>query len=252
MSAGAAPSLRTISFGDLQTGVWGAAWGSVLAVGVVGDGETVLSPVTIEGGDENGDWRISSDDAELAVAPAGEAAIAGATSPGQPGFDQLCRVRGRFLLAGSERRVDCLGHRASRDQYELGRFESLRDVSAWFEPDEGVALTSMRPSRAAGHADDVVMAAVFEPGGATRVTDPRLSTTYTAAGIPARFSLELWLGHEDDEDDQEQQYPRRAAGEAVGAHADASGDTFELHAELLRCHTRGREGTGVYLLARPR
>jgi hypothetical protein len=60
------------------------------------------------------------------------------------------------------------------------------------------------------------------------------------------MSLELWLGGEQES------YPRRAAGESVGLGVSSFPPGLEIHAELLRCHSRGREGTGVYLLARLR
>jgi hypothetical protein len=214
-----------------------------LALGAVGEGAVVCA-TAISGSGEADEWRLSTDTADLLIAPESEAA----RTPS--GFDQLCRVRGRFAVGGREQTVDCLGHRGSRSEpSELTRFESLRDVSAWFEPDEGVALFSLRPRGAAGQADDVVTAAVFEQSSAIAVTDPRISTTYTAAGLPTRVSLELWLGGGEEE---EQEYPRRAAGEAVGTGADAPLGRLDLHLELLRCHSRGREGAGVYVLARAR
>ena len=77
------------------------------------------------------------------------------------------------------------------------------------------------------------------------VTEPRLSSTYTADGVPARVGLELWLGEEEGE-----QYPRRAAGEAIGRAAVS--DDPPLRSELVRWRMRGREGLGVYDLLRAR
>jgi hypothetical protein len=69
-------------------------------------------------------------------------------------------------------------------------------------------------------------------------------------------SIELWL----DQDPEVEQFPRRAAGEAlVTRGASAAEPTAasvdgepEVQAQPLRCHSRGREGAGVYLLVRPR
>ena len=50
----------------------------------------------------------------------------------------------------------------------------------------------------------------------------------------------------------DQQYPRRASGEALGARAHALAGGLELKAEPFRWHSRGREGAGMYVLARRR
>jgi hypothetical protein len=243
--------LRTVAFGDLDAGVWGAAWGAeqpFVTLGALDVGEaTAVAPVTIEGSGETEEWRISGEGVELALAPEGSPASTPALNGAPASFDQLCRVRGRFNIGRTERAVDCLGRRGVRVQpIDLGRFESLRDVSAWFGPDQGLVVASLRPRKATGHGADVVTAALLEPTGPVAVADPRLSTTYTAEGRPSRMSLELWLGDEEDE------YPRRAAGEAIGAGVTSSRGEVEVRAELLRCHSRGSEGAGVYLLVRAR
>jgi len=113
-------------------------------------------------------------------------------------------------------------------------------------------LLTLRPRKSRGHEADLVAAAVLEPESAPRVTDPRLSTTYDAAGLPARVGLELWFETDDTdeepEEETERQFPRRAAGEAVGPGIDWEVAGFKLHAALLRWHSRGSDGTGVYLL----
>ena len=100
----------------------------------------------------------------------------------------------------------------------------------------------------------MVAASVFEPEGVRAVADPRLSTTYTAGGLPARAGLELWVDEEPPEDpDAEEapgQLPRRAAGEALGAGADWEVGGFAVHGAPVRWHRRGRDGAGVYLLGR--
>jgi hypothetical protein len=122
-------------------------------------------------------------------------------------------------------------------------------VSAWFEPAEGIALLASRPRAAVGHDGDVLGAALFEAGHSIPVADPRLSTTYAPTGLPARVSAELWLGGDDEE---AQEYPRRAAGESVGVVARSADTCLDVSAEPFRWHARGREGAGVYLLVRPR
>jgi hypothetical protein len=223
--------LRTVTFGDLEAGTWGVFWGPFAAI----DGTLLPSP-TIEGTSSQEDWRLIADGAELTVTAAGPASPPDA-------FAQLCRVHGQV----GERAIDCLGRRGS-DPQELdpSRFESVREISAWFEPDEGLALVALRPRKARDHGADVVTAALLDRAETVTVADPRLSTTYAADGRPSRMSLELWL------DDEQEQYPRRAAGEAVGDAVSSATAGLEIQAAPLRCHSRGREGTGVYLIARVR
>jgi hypothetical protein len=90
----------------------------------------------------------------------------------------------------------------------------------------------------------VITAAVIDPESAGAVADPRFSTTYDRGGAPIRSSFELWLGRAEDE------YPRRAAGEAVGPRAAHRDGGIDVQASLFRWHSRAREGAGVYILAR--
>jgi hypothetical protein len=242
----AASALRTLAFGDLDAGLWGAAWGGAdpfVAIGALDSADSSLGGLArIDGSSATDDWTVSGQGTELTVSPRSEPA----RSPEIDGFDQLCRVRGHFVLDGAEHQVDSLGRRGIRPELDLQAFETIRDVSAWFEPDEGIALTALRPRGVAGHDHDIVVASVFEAAGALPVADPRLSTTYTAGGRPVRAGVELWLGGEED---GEQQYPRRAGGEALGASASAK-NGLDVQAHAFRWHSRGRDGAGVYLLVR--
>ena len=219
--------MRTVAFGDVEAGVWGAVWDGFTTAG------GVTYEATVTGEDEGSDWTIRGSGIELVVSAEGEPSAA---AEGLGGFDQLCRVRGRY----GDREVDCPGRRAVRDPINLEKLDSVRDVSAWFDGEVAVALTALRPRRAKGHESDVVTAAVFEDGHWVAVEDPRLSTTYDGRGSPTRTTLELWLASEEEE------YPRRAAGEATGISAAVNGSG--VRAWLFRWHTRGLDGTGVYLL----
>jgi len=267
-------ALRALAFGELDAGAWGVAWlpeGATPASLVVGLGSsTTVVPGTLEGGERVDDWRLHGDTAELVLSPLAAPVSSGAPNDGIEGFDQLCTVSGRFQQLGAEHTVECLGWRSARSgRLDLDRLGSFRQVSTWFEPDDGLALLALRPRKSRGQEADVLAAAVLEAARPGAVADPRLSTTYTAAGLPARAGLELWVetGSSDAEEAQDartsseagddrtageqaepHQYPRRAAGEALGAHADWSVAEFDLHAELFRWHNRGREGAGVYLL----
>jgi hypothetical protein len=131
----------------------------------------------------------------------------------------------------------------------MERYESIRAVSTWFEPDEAIALTAFRPRKTKSHDGDLIAAAVIGPESSTAVEDPRLSTTYEAEGWPLRAGLELWLPSPEA---SEQQYPRRASGEAAGTRAHAQIATLELRVEPFHWHSRGRDGAGMYILARRR
>jgi hypothetical protein len=111
-----------------------------------------------------------------------------------------------------------------------------------------MSVTAFRPRKAKAHDGDLLAAAVIAPDGSPPVEDPRLSTTYAGDGWPARAGLELWLAGEEPD----QQYPRRASGEALGVRARGLAGDLELQAEPFRWHSRGREGAGMYLLARRR
>jgi hypothetical protein len=246
---------QTLSFGDLQTGIWGVWWaGAQLLVGP--DGSVLSQAARLAASGHADAWQMSGSHVELSAVPEGAAAplLVANDSGGEPiGFEQLCRVRGTFAAGGTTHAVDCLGHRGARHGLEPAGFESVRDVAASFAPDEGLALVAARPRNSGGHERDLVTAAVFEAGHAAPVADPRLSTTYSLAGLPRRASLELWIEVEDsDEEGGTHQYPRRAAGEAVGPDLTASETPLELHVQLLRWHYRGQVGAGVYVLARAR
>jgi len=243
-------ALRTLAFGDGP--VWGASWsagsaGAALTALGSGSEVNVIPDLHLpdSGAGPGDEWRLEADGVALLAAPVGELVDVQAPQDGLAGSDQLCRVTGTF---GSDQ-VDCLGVRSSwADGVELARFDSIRAVSVWFDPDEAFALTAFRPRKAKHHDGDLLAAAVIAPEGSGAVEDPRLSTTYAADGWPVRAGLELWLSGEEPD----RQYPRRAAGEAVGPRAAALAGELELQAEPFHWHSRGREGTGMYVLARRR
>jgi hypothetical protein len=55
---------------------------------------------------------------------------------------------------------------------------------------------------------------------------------------------------EDGDDGEAREYPRRAAGEALGVGVSSRLGELDVRAELFRWHTKELEGAGVYLLAR--
>jgi hypothetical protein len=174
-------------------------------------------------------------------------AIGAAAEHPEEGFDQLARVEGKVTVSGDEYPVSSLGWRAVHaDQLIGGRLGSFRQVAAWFEQGEGLALLALRPKSARGQEGDELTAAVLGLENSPAVVDPRLSTTYAGDGRPARAGLELWVG------DEEEQYPHRSAGEATGVAAAWAVGALDLHAQLFSWYSRGEQGAGIYLMGTAR
>jgi hypothetical protein len=246
VTASAVVVARSLAFGSLDDGVWGAAWlpagdeASIVSLGIADTAGTV--DVSVEGHDASGDWRIVGPQTDLTLSPTGER-YERPDDLGIAGFDQVCRVTGRFVLEGHEQPVSGLGWRSGiTDGVALDRAGSFRQVAAWFEPEAGLALLSVRPRSARGQEADAVTATVLDPESVGQVLEPRLSTTYAGDGQPRLAGVELWIG------DEEEQYPRRGTGEAVGETVAWSLDQLDLQAQLFRWHFGGRDGAGVYLL----
>jgi hypothetical protein len=201
------------------------------------------------------EWSFEGAEVSLAIAPAGPSRTGHAPEERLTSDDSLCLVSGHLVRDGDTHELSCPGWRATiQGDLALDELDSFRQVAGWIGSDDGVAVLSLRPRKARGHEGDVVLATVLDARPVAAVVDPRLSTTYTTAGTPQRTSLELWFeeSSQEDEDGGASPYPRRAAGEAIGASVDWNVSGFFLHAELLRWHTRGEEGAGVYLLGRRR
>lgn len=244
-----ASQLRTLAFGDVDGGLWGVALTAAEPVIIVGDATGAATEIALPAdgwrADEDG-WRLSGEGIDL------QAVTGGPVAPPPPaaddagalrGVQDLCHVQGSVTLGGATRRVDCVGTRCAIDGVDATSLGSVRVVSGWFADDEAFVLLSLRSGASSGQESDLVAATLFDPEGPVPVTDPRLSTTYTGEGHPVRATLELWVGTGDSE------FPRRAAGEAARPGTTYERDGATVHAVPLRCHSRGREGTGVYVLA---
>lgn len=235
--------MRTLTFGDLESGVWGVAWDLGVdqpGFALVGDRASAAAPAAAL----TDDWKLSGEGLEVETS---------AEEDGAP--DDLVEVRGQVLLGGAERDIDCLGRRASPPDLDPVAFESVRDVAAWFAIDDGLAVTAARPRRSRGQQGDELTAVVFESGETLAVAEPRLSTGYDSAGRPTRAGVELWLippGEDDESTDEKHRYPRRAAGEATGEPATLTAGALSVEARLFRWHAHGRVGAGVYTMVRAR
>jgi hypothetical protein len=240
-----------VSFlGETRSFAFGETDGALLGTATVWDGGSCSSfpgPVGAEGNAPDDEWRLTGGGVELMFTPAGEAAELDLPDAGVTTLYQLARVHGTVTLDGAEREVDCAGQRSRRvGALDGKRFDTLRTVSGWFGDGDGVVVLAARPRRARGHDSELLAGVLLEGGVPARVAESRLSSTYTADGVPARVGLELWLGDDDDAD----QYARRVAGETIGRAAAC--EDPPLRSELLRWRMQGREGVGVYELLRTR
>jgi hypothetical protein len=246
MTAVDALAFRTVAFGDVDGRLWGAAVQTGHAGLVFGSGDSSSSASEPEWTVEDRAWKLSGEGFELHVEPRGEtpAQVDGdGDGPEVTGLQELCRVHGRISLDGAELIVDCGGTRTEVDGIQPDAIGSARVVSGWFGADEAITVIALRSGGASDHEADLIAATLFDPDGWVAVSDPRLSTTYTEAGDPARTSLELWVA------DGENEFPRRAAGEVAGAGGAVTAGGLALRVAPLRCHSRGLEGAGVYVLA---
>ncbi len=132
------------------------------------------------------------------------------------------------------------------EPFELSDHGSARLVVAWLANGETYTLTAVRPAHAKGQDKDRITVVLPEAQADMSVFDPRLSTEYSATGVPQRFGIELWLG-EDPEGDQR---PLRLAGEAVPDSAPVSHAQLSIHP--MRAHSAGTPGLGLYLLVASR
>jgi len=224
-----------------------SSWDDVSAAGL--DTETV-EPL--------GAWRLhfAGDDASLDLDLRAVGAIAEldpegpvARTGGMAGFDQAVHVTGSATVGDQRVAVDALGQRGrSWGAPDWDRIALARTVGAWLDDGLAVSLTAIRPVGAAHHADEEVAATILDHDPETDapraipVRDPRLSTTYDAAGRQTAAGLELFVDEEG--------FPRRAAGEVrCGTTLDLG--RLTLHCAFFRWRMEGRVGVGRYdVLAR--
>jgi len=242
--------LRVFAFGDLAGTAWGAAWvpsepGPALLLGALGESGPATS-ARLDGEQASEPWHLSAEGTELTLEGLGQPVPSPEAGRGT-GFDQLCQVTGVIGSETGQRDIQSLGWRGGRSEpLTSGRLESLRQVAAWFEPEDGFGLLAVRPEGGRGQERDQITAALFSPAGPKVVADPRLSTTYDGSGQPTRASVELWI---DSEGDSETQYPRRATGQAVAEPRQGRAGALALEARPFRWYG-GLEGAGVYLIGR--
>jgi hypothetical protein len=246
MSAGLGCGSAVTLFADLEQAVWGVAIAgpqACLAVGTLADREEVaFEPASIEGAAGDPDWLLSSDRGTVRIsAGVADGVIELATGEGAPATG---RAAGTLQIGGREHRLDAGALRCS--ELPGGRLDSIRLVGTWFPAPYGLALLAGRPEGAAGQDRDQIEATVLGEDQELKLFEPRLSTTYDGDGAVSRMGIELWLG----ESEEGEQTSRRVAGERSGSRAVATVAGARVEALGMRCHGRGEDGAGVYLLLR--
>jgi hypothetical protein len=167
-----------------------------------------------------------------------------ARTGGMTGYEQLCRVQGTVRTPGGEQAVHCLGQRSHLwGAPDWKRLAATRSVAAWLDDGTAISLTAVRPAGARGQDEEALWAALLDPAGSLHVAEPRLSTTYDDDGRQRRAGMELWVGEEDE-------HPRRAAGEVVAGSTLELG-ALRLDAAVFAWHAQGRRGVGRYDILRP-
>ncbi len=249
MSAGER-AYRTVAFGHLDAGVWVTARApaddGIGAASVLGRGAVPEHfDAEISAPDPDGDWTLSAEGVQVEFAPTGDAVQLELGTTGLVAIDQPCLVRGAVSFDGRAHEFEVPGRRGRRSEPDWSRLGSIRELAAWVAPTASVIVIAARPRRARGHDDDAVAAFLFDDGVATRVNDPRLSTTYDRNAQPIKAGVELWIGEDENE------YPRRGAGESAAVPAVREDDGARLTLTPLRWRMAGGEGAGVYELTEP-
>lgn len=165
---------------------------------------------------------------------------------GMESYEYLCQVEGQVTVGGRATQLRCLGQRGHA--WGTPGWDGLKratSLSGWMREDLAFVLQGVMPDRAKGHEAEAVSLVSLEAGedgpATVAAIDPRLSTTYDAAGHHRRASLEFWLDEEG--------YARRAAGEVL------CGTTLELgrlrmDSAFFAWTMDGERGVGRYEILR--
>jgi hypothetical protein len=260
----------TFAFADLESGVSGLAragfteeGSSGLAVLFAGSDPVTAQADSVEGGERAWEaigaagvrttvveplqaWTVAFDDGsglgfELEVTAISPPGSLGDGIGGMTGYDHLCRVEGTARTPKGPVRVRGLGQRGRLwGAPDWERMELTRSIGLWLDGDIGVSLLAARPAGARGQDEEAMRAYVYD-GAARPVAAPRLSTVSDLEGHQLRAGLELWVEEED--------HPRRAAGELVGGTSLDLG-RLRLDCAFLRWRMEGRSGAGRYDILR--
>jgi hypothetical protein len=126
--------------------------------------------------------------------------------------------------------------------FDPSAFGSARLLVVWLADGDTYTFAALRPQNAKGQDKDQIAVSLPDTKSDSQVFDPRLSTEYSAAGVPKRFGVELWLGNDPEGD----LHPLRLGGEAAGASPALS--EGQLNVYPMRAHSAGVPGLGLYVL----
>jgi hypothetical protein len=172
----------------------------------------------------------AGDDVEVTVVPTADAADLSGVAV------TLCSAHGR--VRGEA--ISGLGTAAeTRRAPEWQELDSLRAISAVFEPGLAVLAIARRPRSADGHGAELVTAAFVEAGELRAPEDARISTVYDGGGRQHSSGLELWFPGED--------FPRRVFGTVQAGTSLELGGLF-VHTAAFTWRMEGHAGSGLYEL----
>src|SRR5258708_6327925 len=140
--------LSMLAFGDEEDDLWGVIWGARDAVAIIGGSRTGTT-VPIDSAPQDagavradglaleveviGECEISYQDESDSDADASDAVLVAA---------QICRITGTASLDSEPQTVDCLGLRLTHTTPDPAGLDSLRQVLAWFAPDDALAVAA--------------------------------------------------------------------------------------------------------------
>ena len=219
-----------VSFFDAARGLHGVVRSGLTLIFDGREAHAERSEATVErAGDE---WRARvGEHVELTLEPV--------TQPADLGGIEVTVCSARGTVRGHK--LSGLGTVAeTRRAPEWAELDSLRALSAVFEPGLAALAIARRPRGSEGHGRELVSAALIENGELRTPEDARISTVYDGGGRQHSAGLELWFPGED--------YPRRLFG-TVQAGTSLQLEGLLVHAAAFNWRMEGHAGTGIYELS---
>jgi len=219
-----------------DSGSWGGAWAAGVETEVIEPLKEWSVLFASEDGRHGFDLQLSATTAAGGLDGHTKVARTG----GMEGYEQLVQVTGTVTVDGSDRELSGLGQRGhSWGAPDWTSLDSARTIGVWLPDGNGMAITSVRPSKARSHADELTHALLF--GLSDQPVQPdeiRISTTYDTGGRQQNAGIEYRIGPDD--------HGRRLSGEvACGTTLDLG--TLDLHCAFFTwLADDGTRGVGRY------
>jgi hypothetical protein len=148
----------------------------------------------------------------------------------------LCRAEGALQAGGDQTTITGLGVNESTDTEPAGGVELRRAIAIAFADGALLGLRAARPTGAAGHGEEEIVAALSDPDPQPPFSEALLSTEYDRQGRHRRANLELWRDGEG---------PLRVAGTIVCGTTVEVGE-LRIETAFFRWSLDGRPGLGRY------